>query len=125
MRLYAVLPAIAAQENKRQDEAHCLGQNGRVPQRLPAEDGGEEQQHRALQHEAAADGDADGRKRTLERSQKPADDDVEADEQIRNAVAAEGVDGVFDKLARGVREIGAHDLGGEEENEHKLTVVRP
>ena len=72
-----------------------------------------------MQHESAADGDADGRKRTLERGQKSADDDVEADEQIRNAVAAEGVDGVFDKLAGRVRKIGAHDLGGEEENERK------
>ena len=72
-----------------------------------------------MQHEPAADGDADGGNGTLERGQKPADDDVEADKEIRNAVAAEGVDGVFDKLARGVREIGAHDLGGKEENEHE------
>ena len=56
------------------------------------------QQHCALQHKAAADGNADGWDGALKRRQKAADDDIEADEQIRDAVVAERAHGVGDEL---------------------------
>ena len=77
-----MLAPVAAQEEEGHRKAHCLRENGRVPQRVPAEDGRERQQHGTLQHEPAADGDADSRDGALQRRQESADDHIEADEQI-------------------------------------------
>jgi len=72
-----------------------------------------------LQHKAAADGNADGGHRALVGCHKAADDDVEAQQQIRDAVLPESLNGVCDQLLRCMREVGAHDLRREEENEHE------
>ena len=121
-RLHIGLSAVAAQEQERHDKAHRLGKNGRVPDRLAAERGGKRQQHRALQHKAAADGNADGWDGALKRRQKAADDDVEAKEQIRNAVMPERARRVRDQLLPRVREVEAHELRRKDvkpEEEHR------
>lgn len=75
-----------------------------------------------MQHKAAADGNADGWDGALKRRQKAADDDVEAKEQIRNAVMPERAHRVRDQLLPRVREIEAHELRRKDvkpEEEHR------
>lgn len=55
----------------------------------------------------------------LDGGHKPTDDDVEAQQQIRNAVAPECTDGVGDELIARVRKVRAHDLRREEKDEQK------
>ena len=72
-----------------------------------------------MQRQPAADRDTDGGHGALDGGHKPADDDVEAQQQIRNAVAPERADGVFDQRIARVREICAHDLRRKEKDEQK------
>ena len=75
-----------------------------------------------MQHKAAADGNADGWDGALKRRQKAPDDDVEAKEQIRNAVMPERAHRVRDQLLPRMREVEAHELRRKDvksEEEHR------
>lgn len=113
-RLHIGLSAVAAQEQERHDKAQRFGEDRRIPHCVAAEDRREEKKHCTLQRQPAADRDRDGGHGTLDGGHKPTDDDVEAQQQIRNAVAPERADGVFDQRIARVREICAHDLRREE-----------
>ena len=72
-----------------------------------------------MQRQPAADRDTNSGHGALDGGHKPTDDDVEAQQQIRNAVAPECTDGVGDELIARVRKVRAHDLRREEKDEQK------
>ena len=72
-----------------------------------------------MQRQPAADRDTNSGHGALDGCHKPTDDDVEAQQQIRNAVAPECTDGVGDELIARVRKVRAHDLRREEKGEQK------
>ena len=88
------VPAIGLERAKREHEAQKLGEDRRKPHRVATKAHGECEEHGALQHEPAADGNADGRHGALIGCHKAADDDVEAQQQIRDAVLPESLNGV-------------------------------
>ena len=102
-RLHIGLSAVAAQEQERHDKAQRFGEDRRIPHCVAAEDRREEKKHGTLQRQPAADRDTNSGHGALDGGHKPTDDDVEAQQQIRNAVAPECTDGVGDELIARVR----------------------